>query len=115
MDELTQCIITSSGHVTELEGKVTTDRVRELIKADYLDFVTLGYQRGKLWLMVVDDRGWESTVDETKHDGWTHVVARPTRPLKPVNQIATTLYRSVCKPGTTHQIVGDVVIMPDSE
>jgi len=29
---------------------------------------------------------------------------------RPVNVKATELYLSICKPGTTHQIVGDVAI-----
>jgi len=33
----------------------------------------------------------------------------------PVNAAATALYHARCLPGTTHQIVGDVVIVPDSD
>jgi hypothetical protein len=33
----------------------------------------------------------------------------------PVNLEATKLYHSVCIPGTTHQILGDVFVSPDSD
>jgi hypothetical protein len=116
VQELTQCLITTSGHITPIKGKITSNSICKLIKADQLDFVTLGKQGGQLWLMAVDDLGWDVAGNEVtaqEHDGWTHITVRATRPLKPVNQIATTLYRSVR--GGTHQIVGDVVILPDSD
>jgi hypothetical protein len=34
---------------------------------------------------------------------------------KPVNQKATALYHAVCRPGTLHQIHGDVVIVSDRD
>lgn len=34
---------------------------------------------------------------------------------KPVNPEATNLYHGVCRPGTTHQIVGDVAIATDAD
>lgn len=37
------------------------------------------------------------------------------RARKPVNAKATELYHAVCKPGTTHQIVGDVAIVNDED
>lgn len=33
----------------------------------------------------------------------------------PVNEAATKLYHSVCKPGTTHQIRGNVVVTLESD
>ncbi len=36
-------------------------------------------------------------------------------PTKQVNEKATALYWSVCKPGTTHQIHGDVAICNDED
>ncbi len=36
-------------------------------------------------------------------------------PPKPVNAKATQLYHANCLPGTTHQIVGDVVIVLDDD
>ena len=39
----------------------------------------------------------------------------PAKPRKPINEKATALYHANCRPGTTHQIVGDVVIVPDED
>ncbi len=39
----------------------------------------------------------------------------PIRARKPVNEAATRIYHGVCKPGTTHQIVGDVAIVRDAD
>lgn len=63
-------------------------------------------------IMFVDDDGWEFVV---KHVSPTHIVHVPTRARRPVNTKATALYHSVCVPGTTHQIVGDVCIVAESE
>lgn len=34
---------------------------------------------------------------------------------KPVNPEATKLYHGICRPGTTHQICGDVAIVRDED
>lgn len=34
---------------------------------------------------------------------------------KPMNNEATKLYWAVCRPGTTHTIVGDVFVCPDAD
>jgi hypothetical protein len=46
-------------------------------------------------MMIVDDAGYAKSL--------------------PVNTMATHLYWANCKPGTTHEIRGDVVIAPDSD
>jgi len=62
-----------------------------LIGADTLDTVDLRDGR----LMFVDDLGHSKRL--------------------PDNPEATTLYHRICKPGTTHQIKGDVVIGKDTD
>ena len=65
--------------------------VSRSIGAEYLDTVNL--RDGTI--MAVDDEGH--------------------RLGKAINTEATKLYHAVCKPGTTHQIVGDVAILIDLE
>lgn len=66
-----------------------------LIGADTIDVVSLRHMGEPRHVMLVDDGGHESR--------------------RPVNHEATRLYWANCRPGTTHQIVGDVVIAPDSD
>lgn len=106
---LQQCLIKTTGEVIPLEGKLSMEQIEKLIGAAWLDFVTLT-RKDPIWLMAVDDLGWET--ETVQHEGGIEL--RPTRARKPVNEKATLLYQSVCAPGTTHQIVGDVVIMQDS-
>lgn len=68
-------------------------RARAMIGGCPLDTVNLRDGR----VMLVDDVG--------------HL----REPKPPVNEKATQLYHSVCKPGTTHQILGDVAIVVDAE
>lgn len=75
------------------------------IGAELTDTVNLRDGR----VMIVDDRGYET--DTIDHG--THIELKCTKPLKPVNAAATQIYHSVCRPGTTHQIVGDVAITLD--
>ena len=35
--------------------------------------------------------------------------------IPPVNPVATKLYHSVCRPGTTHEILGSVAIVNDKD
>lgn len=80
--------------------------ITRMLQAEALDTVNLRDGR----VMLVDDNGWESKL----LDRGSGVFERVTiRPLKPINAAATKLYRSVCTPGTTHQIAGDVAITLD--
>lgn len=63
-------------------------------------------------VMICDDFGYET---ETVDHGQGHMELRPVRALKPFNAKATSLYRKVCRPGVTHEIVGDVAIVYDAE
>lgn len=67
--------------------------IRNLV--DYDTFDTVNLRDGRV--MMVDDMG--------------HV--KKDRP--PLNHKATELYHSVCKPGTTWPILGDVVICNDAD
>lgn len=65
--------------------------INKLIGCDVTDTVNLRDGR----IMLVDDQGHQKQL--------------------PVNPEATKLYHGVCRPGTTHQIVGDVVIAVDED
>jgi hypothetical protein len=83
------------------------DKIRELIGAKVLDAVNLRDGR----VMLVDDHGY--AVVEVKHADYIEL--RPVRMLKPPNAAATALYHATCKPGTTHQIVGDAAVIRDND
>lgn len=92
-------------------------KIAELIGAHLLDSVNL--QDGRV--MLVDDHGYDAEQVElpekrqTAYGLATVFERRPTRARKPVNAKATQLYHAICRPGTTHQIVGDVAIVVDAE
>lgn len=65
--------------------------VRRMIGANFLDYVDLLDGRR----LVVDDTG---AVND-----------------RPVNDVATRLYRAICRPGTAHQIHGDVAVLVTAE
>lgn len=88
-------LIRTDGSETDLPQPVTNAQVRSLISAQALDTVMLRHLGWPQHVMLVDDLG---------HD----------RGL-PVNEKATQLYAANCRPGTTHQIRGDVVVAPDGD
>lgn len=65
--------------------------IRELIGADTLDSVRLPNGR----TMLVDDTGHPKAL--------------------PYNAEATSLYHSICRPGTTHRILGDVAVVREGD
>lgn len=65
--------------------------INALIGCDVTDTVNLRDGR----IMLVDDLGHQKEL--------------------PVNPKATAMYHAVCRPGTTHEIVGDVVIAVDED
>lgn len=77
--------------ISQVSRHSVTRVIRNAIDADTLDAVDLRDGR----VMMVDDTG---AIDN-----------------KPVNPEATKLYHGVCRPGTTHQIHGDVAIVIDAE
>jgi hypothetical protein len=80
-------IIHTDGHETLIPDGDWPEIYKEL-GTDILDHVTLRNRD----LMMVDDLGHGKSL--------------------PVNHKATRLYWSVCKPGTTHPIVGPVAVIP---
>lgn len=85
-------IICADGTEITLDKPVSIAQAEELIGAACLDSVTLA---DGVHVMLVDDLGYQRGL--------------------PVNEKATALYMQRCRPGATHLIVGDVVIVPDSD
>jgi hypothetical protein len=87
--------------------------IKRLIGCETIDTVMLSRDaEGARHIMIVDDDGWECvTVDH----GNGHLEMKPVKARKPINTEATRRYHAVCKPGVTHQIVGDVAIADDRD
>lgn len=107
-------LIKTDGTEQNIEGQFTD--IPRLIGAKLLDSINLRDGR----VMMVDDLGYVTTqVDLGTQEttlGKAHVFERVAlAPKKPVNAKATALYHSVCRPGTTHQIVGDVIVVVDAD
>jgi hypothetical protein len=79
------------------EGRPTTGLIHREIGAECCDSVilTFGHDRQAEVVMMVDDTGM---IDR-----------------KPVNEKATALYHTRCKPGTVYAIHGDVAIVLDAD
>jgi len=84
-------VLRASGTREPLPHPITITKAAELIGADTLTTVNLRDGR----IMLVDDTG--------HHKGL------------PINAEATSLYHSICRPGTTWKIVGDAVIVFDAD
>jgi len=96
----------------QIIGKVSTTEARRLIGADALCVVALRHLGDPLQVMLVGDDTYESEL-VVHRPGYFEL--RPLLALQPVNRQATALYRANCRPGTTHQITGDVVIVFDDD
>lgn len=69
-------------------------------------------------VMIIDGHGYESELvyqDGNQVGEAMTLELRPRKPLKPVNKRATEYYHAICVPGTTHEIVGDVLIIHDGD
>lgn len=111
-----RCLIRASGATVNLSEPLTAPEIAALIGADIMDSVTLHHLgSAPLYVMCINDRGYECATKRTEINGATQVELRPLRALLPVNHEATRLYHLNCRPGITHQIVGDVVIVPDDD
>jgi hypothetical protein len=108
---MTRQLIRTDGTTIDLPDPVSGRHAAEIIGAKTLCTVVMRHMGEPLHVMLLDDLGYEC--EPIEHDGWTEL--RPIRALKPVNAEATRLYHLNCLPGTTHQIVGDVVIVPDED
>ena len=108
---LTRRLIRTDGTVQDFEHPLTHSQIAELIGATVTDTVTLRHMGEPLHVMVVDDLGYDT---EAITDGNATLLV-PMSAKKPVNAAATRLYHLNCVPGTTHQIVGDVFVVPDED
>lgn len=106
-----RAVIRCDGSIEELPEPVSITQVCELIGASTLDTVALHHMGQPLHVMMVDDIGYET---KSIVDGNATLLV-PMSARKPVNAQATALYLLNCRPGTTHQIVGDVVVVPDED
>lgn len=105
-------IIRTDGTEEELPGPITMAEARERIGAQTLDVVLLRHLGWPLHVMLVDDAGYV-TMPLTTQPGVVRL--QTLAPRKPINEKATALYHANCRPGTSHRIVGDVVIVPDAD
>ena len=105
-------LIRTDGTVIDFAEPVPIARLGELIGAAITDTVNLRHMGEPLHVMVVDDLGYDTQMDE---HGDGRFENRCVRARKPVNPEATRLYHLNCLPGTTHQIVGDVMVVPDED
>ena len=90
-------VLRSDGREEEVTLPVEADdyilpHIYKLIGCDCIDTVRLPQHRQ---VMLVDDIGYAKEL--------------------PVNTKATALYHSVCRPGTTAPIVGDVVLVREED
>ena len=104
-------VIRANGAVELLPNPVSFREIEKLIGATCTDSVRLRHLGPPTIMMIVDDNGYETRA-VTKGNVTTLV---PIKARKPVNDVATALYHANCVPGVTHQIVGDVVIVPDDD
>ena len=108
-------LLRTDGSMREIDHALSMREIDELIGAQLTDTVMLRHMHTP-HAMIVDDNGWEIQVRErVLPDGTSHIELVPVTPRKPINQLGTELYLLQCKPGTTHQIVGDVYICHDSD
>jgi hypothetical protein len=107
-------IVRANGSEELIAQRPTDAAVRAAINADTFDVVVLSFSSRTVpdLVMIVDDRGYE--IEEVDHgDGPIELV--PVRAKLPVNPRATWWFWEVCKPGATHEIIGDVVIARDGD
>jgi hypothetical protein len=99
-------VIRTDGSEEEFLLKPTIRRIMQVICAQTLDTVRIGKNPANGppdTIMMVDDIG-------SGFCGTERVC-----PTKSINERGTALYRSICKPGTTASIYGDVAIVNDED
>lgn len=104
-------LIRADGTSIDLPEPISMARAHALINATICDTVALHHLGQPLHVMLLDDLGYET---KAITDGDSTLLV-PMTARKPVNVEATRLYHLNCIPGTTHQIVGDVLVMPDDD
>jgi hypothetical protein len=117
---LVRKVIRTDNTEAELDPGLSEAEICALINAKTLDTVKLRHMGDPLHIMFVDDDGYETELvdlPDTEVAGMpaSHIELRPKRARKPLNVEATRLYHLNCRPDTEHQIVGDVVILPDQD
>lgn len=106
-------LIRTDGSFIDFTSPVPVAKVMDLIGAACVDSVTLHHMgKDPLHVMFVDDLGYDTKAVHHPN-GVTEL--RTVKARKPVNLEATKLYLANCRAGHTHQIVGDVLIVPDSD
>lgn len=88
-------LIKTDKTVTEIARGRSMSDLRNLIGADTLETVRLRHLGEPARVMLVDDAGYAKGL--------------------PVNTLATAMYLANCRPGTKHQIRGDVVVVFDAD
>lgn len=91
----TRRLIRADGTSEDIPTPRTMENFAAMIGATTLTTVTMRHMGYPLHVMVLDDNGHAKNL--------------------PVNAEATELYHANCKPGTTHTIRGDVVVVPDED
>ena len=92
-----RCLIRTNGDHVDFHSPIGMNDARQMIGADTLSTVSLHHLGPPLHVMLIDDN------------------AHNIKPLKNVNAEATALYWANCRPGTTHPILGDVLVVPDGD
>lgn len=115
LHDRTRRVIRADGTEEVLPKALRDGAMADLIGAKVTTTVNLRHMGQPLMVMIVDDKGYDTEAVETPREGYTEIQLKPTKALKPVNFKATALYHANTKPGTTHQIVGDVIIVPDDD
>ena len=104
-------IIRTDGTELVVKKKAALHLICKDIAAETLDTIVLR-REPQVILMVVNDNGYNVTA-VNRGPGRIEMVA--SKALFPENPKATSLYHSICKPGTTHKIEGDVAIVNDED
>lgn len=112
-----RALLKANGSAVHFVDPVSSKDIEKLIGARLTDTVRLHHLGpSPAHVMIVDDEGWETKELVSEIEGGGQLLELvPVRPRKPVNELATRLYWAECKPGTDHQIVGDVFVCPDKD
>lgn len=112
----TRRVIQADGTTTALPEQLTRAKLHEIFGGATTTVTSLKHLGHPLMVMIGLDKTYEveAIADDQLHDGFSHVELRPTKALFPENRLATELYEAN-RPGTTHKILGPVVVAPDSD
>lgn len=101
----------TDGTTQDFDKPMTMTECRAAIGAETIDTVILRHLGYPTQVMLVNDAGYDTRVVENGN----HTELVPVRARLPLNQEATRLYLLNCRPNTDHQIVGDVIVVPDED